>query len=131
MSQKIPQKKYSLFVLAVLLLLLGGVAVAVGSQSFMIRSLGLSAVIVSLYLVRISNVHTRSVLVATNDPATNRPGYLTWIFGFGLLLLLGISYLLMYIDAFHGGQAVWPLYLFAGVVIASAGVWGYIASKFV
>src|ERR1700737_4300178 len=131
MPQKIPQKRYGLFVLAVLLLLLGGAALFVGSHNITIRFLGLAAVMASTYLVRISNVHTRSTLAVTSDQATKRQGYLMWIVGFVLLLLAGGSYLLMYIDSLHGGHTAWPVYLFAGVGIVCAGVWGYIASKLV
>jgi hypothetical protein len=131
MSQKVPQKRYSLFVLAIFLLLLGGAALFMGSHNFTIRSLGLAAVIAAMYFARISNVRSRSAVAVTSGQATKRPGYLMWIVGFALLLLAGGSYLLMYIDALHGGHTGWPAYLFAGVGIACAGVWGYIASKLV
>jgi putative flippase GtrA len=79
-------------------------------------------------------------MVSRNSPAaltlkathaTKRQGYLMWIVGFVLLLLAGVSYLLMYIDSLHGGHTAWPVYLFAGVGIVCAGVWGYIASTLV
>jgi hypothetical protein len=125
------QKRYSLFVLAVFLLLLGGAALWVGSHNFTIRSLGLAAVMASAYLFRTSNVHTRSTLAVTSDQATRGPGYLMWIVGFALLLLAGVSYLLLYDDSLHGSHTVWPVYLFAGVGIACVGVWGAIAAKLV
>jgi hypothetical protein len=125
------QKRYSLFVLAILLLLSGGAALLAGSHNFAIRSLGLAAVMVSAYLFRIANVHTRSAMAGKIRPATSGPGHLTWIVGFTLLLLAWVSYLLLYIDALHGSHAAWPVYLFAGVGIACVGVWGAIAAKLV
>jgi hypothetical protein len=131
MSQKIPQKRYGLFVLAILMGLSGVAALSMGPKYSAIRSFAGVGFIVAVYLIRVSNVHTRSTLAVTCDQATKRPGYLVWIVGFALLLLAGVSYLLMYIDALHEGHTVWPVYLFAGVAIACAGAWGYIASKLV
>jgi hypothetical protein len=129
-SFKMPKKRYGLFVLAILLLLLG-LTLFVGSNNFTIRSLGFAALMGSLHLVRISNVHRSTSLNITSDQAANHLGYPMWILGFALLLLWGVFYLLLYIDALHGSQTVWPVYLFAGVGIACAGIWGYIASKLV
>jgi len=53
-----------------------------------------------------------------------------WFAGIALSLLAGVSYLLMYIDALHGGHTAWPAELFFGVGIACAAVWGCIISKF-
>jgi hypothetical protein len=133
MSQKIPQtqKRYSLFVLAILLLLLGGAALSIGPKYSAIRSFAGVAFIVAVYLIRVSNVHTRSTLAVSSNPASNRPGRLMWIVGFALLVVLGISFLYLYKDALDGYHEVLPVYLFAGVGIACAGVWGYIASKLV
>lgn len=133
-SQKAPQKRQGLFVLAILLLLSGGAAVFVGFHNSTIRSLGVVAIMASMYLVRISRVHDRSVLpIASGQEvdfnATESPGRLAWAAGIGLLLLLGVSYLLMYIDALHGGHTAWPVYLFAAVGLACACAWGYIAAK--
>jgi len=126
-------KKYGLFALAVVLLLLGAAALYVGSHNFTIRSFGLAALLVSVYLVRESRVYARSASEASDEradfTASNGPGRLAWVFGIALLPLTGISYLLMYIDALHGGSAAWPAYVFAGFAFACAGAWGYIASK--
>jgi len=130
-SRRLPKRRYGLLFLAIFLLLLFGASFFVGSNNFTTRSLGFAALMASMYILRIPNVLAPSALVITSDQATNHLGYLMWIFGFALLLLLGVSYLLMYIDALHGGHTVWPVYLFAGVAIACAGVWGYIASKLV
>jgi hypothetical protein len=54
-----------------------------------------------------------------------------WLIGVALLVLAGVSYWLLYIDALHGGHAGWPVYMFAGVSLAAAGVWSYIVTKLV
>jgi len=54
-----PRKKYGFFVLAIVLLLLGGVGLYLGAHNFSIRVLGLAALLASGYFVRISHVHDR------------------------------------------------------------------------
>jgi hypothetical protein len=134
MPQKVPQKRYSLFILAILLLLSGGIAVLVEPHDFAIRCLGLAAIMASVYLGRISHVHDRAAFSVgggqeADVKATKRPGRLAWAVGVALLLLAGVSYLLMYIDALHGGHEAWPVYVFGGVTVACAIVWGYLAAK--
>lgn len=130
MAAKMPQKRYGLYVLAVLLFLLGA-PFLVGSHNFTIKLIGFAAFMAAMYLIRISNVRARSAIAVTSDQASTRPGYLAWIVGFAMLLLAGVSYLLLHIDALHRGHTVWPVYLFAGAALGCAGVWGYIASKLV
>ncbi len=120
--------------LAILLLLSGGATLYVGSHNFAIRSFGLVAIMASVYLVRASHVHTRSASSVASgqgadSKAAGRPGRLAWLIGVALLLLAGVSYWLMYVDALHGGHTVWPAYMFAGVGLACSVVWGYIAAK--
>jgi len=122
MSQKISQtqKRYSLFVLAILLLLLGGAALSMGPKYSAIRSFAGVAFVVAVYLTRVSNVHARSTLAVTSDPASNRLGRLMWIVGFALLVVLGISFLYLYKDALDGYHEVLPVYLFAAALKQSS-----------
>ena len=134
MSQKIQQKRYSLFILAILLFLSGGAALVIGSNNFAIRSVGIVAFIGGTYLVRISNVHTRSasLLAGPGQEAFkegNGPGRLAWAVGWASLAMLGLSFFFLNSDALHGGRTAWPVYLFAGVGVACAIVWGYIAAS--
>ena len=135
-SQKAPRKRYGLFILAVLILLSGGAALYVGSHDFMIRSLGLVAILVSVYLVRISHVHDRSDFSGTSGrsadiKAAKGPGRLLWIVSLALLPILAASYLYMDYVAAHGGYTGLPAYLFAGVIVICATVWGYLATRMI
>jgi hypothetical protein len=133
-SQNVARKRYSLFVLAILLLLLGGAAIYVGSYNYPIRGLGAVAVLASVYLVRISHVHDRSGFPEANVRGTDLktakgPGRLLWIISIALVPLLGAAYFLLHIDAVNGGHEAWPADVFAGVGLACAIVWGYLAAK--
>ncbi len=134
MPQGVPRKRYGLFVLAVLVLLSGGMALAVGSHDYTIRSLGLVAVLASTYLLRISNVHTRSASpVASRQGADFKPikspGRLVWAVGVALVPILGVSFRYLYNDAVHGGHTALPVYVFAGVIVACASFWSYLLSR--
>jgi hypothetical protein len=133
-SQKVAGKRYGLFVLAILLLLLGGVGQYAGSHNPPIRALGVVAIMVSVYLVRISHVHDRSSLPGASDPRTDLkiakgPGRLLWIISLALVPLLGAAFFLLHIDAVNGGHEAWPVDVFAGVGLACAVVWGYLVAK--
>lgn len=133
-SQNVVHKRYGLFVLAILLLLVGGVGIYLGSHNYPIRVLGLVAIMASVYLVRISYVHDRLGLSPASGPGkdvktTRRPGRLLWIVSLALVPLLAASSFLLHNDAVNGGHDTWPADLFAGVVLVCAGVWGYLAAK--
>jgi hypothetical protein len=133
-SQNVSGKRYGLFVLAILILLLGGVGIYVGSHNYPIRALGLVAVMASAYLVRISHVHDRSDSPEASGRGKNlktvkAQGRLLWIVSLALVPLLGAAFFLLHIDAVNGGHEAWPADVFAGVVLACAVVWGYLAAK--
>jgi hypothetical protein len=135
MNQAAPKKKYGLFALAILLLLLGALTCFLGSKSFVIRSLGLMACMASVYLVRASNVHkTRSLSVETagvveGERIKRRPGRLLWTLAGALALLWVASLLYLYLDTLHGDHDVQPIYLFAAVSLAGTIVWPYLITK--
>ncbi|HKS80239.1 MAG TPA: hypothetical protein VJR23_01930 [Candidatus Acidoferrales bacterium] len=129
-----PQKRHWLFVLAVLLLLAGGAALLVGPKNFGVWSLGLVACIVSVYLIRVSNVHSRSASAATGSEgaglkARKGRGRLMWIIGAALLPVAGASFFYLYQDALHGYHDTTPVYVFAGVAALCAVVWSYLVSR--
>ena len=133
-SQKVVRKRYGLFVLAILLLLLGVVGNYLGSHNFPIRVLGLISVMASIYLARISRVHNGSRLPEAGGPGKNYkiekgPGRLLWIVSLAFVPLLGASVFLLHIDAVNGGHEAWPADVFAGVGLASAIVWGCLVAK--
>ena len=133
-SQKITQKRYSLFILAILLFLLGVAALVIGSNNFAVRSVSIVAFIAGTYLVRISNVHTRSAssLAGPGQVAFkegNGPSRLAWAVAWASLVMLGLSFFFLNSDALHGGRAAWPVYMFGGVALVCAFAWAYIASS--
>ena len=133
MSQTAPQKRYGLFSLAILLLLLGGAFFFVGSGAFVFRFLGALACIASIYLIRISNVRDRPFSVVGSvqiSGSTPRPGRLTWSIGVLSVLLAGASFLYLYNDALHGYHELLPVYVFAGTAFACALVCSYLVSRF-
>lgn len=134
MSQKLTRKRYSLFVLAILLGLSGVAVLIVGPKYSVIRSFAGVAFIVGVYLIRVSNVHTRFTLAATSDQGTdseakNGRGRLMWIIGAALLPVAGASFFYLYQDALHGYHEVLPVYVFAGVAALCALLWSYLISK--
>jgi hypothetical protein len=129
MSQKAPRKRYGLFVLAILMGLSGVAVLLMGPKYSAIRFLAGVAFIVSVYLIRVSNVHTRSTLAASSDPAIERPGRLMWFVGAALLVVWGISFLYLYKDALDGYHGISAVYIFAGVAVACILFWSYLASR--
>lgn len=127
------RKTYGLMSLAVLLFSLGGAALFFEPHNYVIRSLGLLAILGGVPLVRTSRVHARDPVPADGQwidvTASKGPSRTTWSIGIALLVLAGISLLLLYLDGLHGGHSEWPVYLFAGVVLACAGVWSAILAK--
>jgi hypothetical protein len=131
-SQNMAPKRYGLFVLAILLLMLGGVGIYFGSHNFPIRALGLATIMASTYFVRISHVHDRSGLPHATGQGielkTEGPGRLLWIVSLALVPLLGAAFVLMHIDFVNGGHEAWPVDVFAGVGLVCAIVWSYLAA---
>lgn len=115
-------KTYGLRIASFLLLLLGGAALYLGHHNPAIGPLAGIATVASVYLGRISR---RPDSFAAGK-ASGRPARWLWILSIALLFLAGVSLLSLYIDALNGGQEVWPLYMFSGVVALGAVVWSYV-----
>ena len=132
-SQNVARKRYGLLVPALLLLLLGGVGIYLGSHNYAIRALGLVAIMGSTYLVRISRVGDRSGFPEasgrTMELTTEGPRRWLWIVSLVLVPLLGAAFFLMHIDFANGGHEAWPVYVFAGVALACAIVWSYLGAR--
>lgn len=127
-SRDVVRNRHGLVVLAILLLLLAGVVLYFGSHNYLIRDMVLVAIMASVYLARISRVHERSGLPEASGRGKG-PGPLLWIVSLALVPLLAASAFLQHIDAANGGHEAWPVDVFAGVVLACAGVWGCLAAK--
>lgn len=130
MTANTQEKRHGVYALAILVLVLGAVTFYLGSGSFAIQTLGLAALLVSLYLVRLSNVHARPAsALAARQAAANRPGRLIWIISLALIPALGLSFFLLYEDSRHGSHQTWPLYLFAGIALICVGFWSALGAK--
>ena len=127
MSQTTPRKRYGLYSLAILFLVLGAACFITGYRSFAIRSLGLVALMVSAYFVRISKVHASPVPAIRGKGS----GRLAWTIAIALVPAAGMSYLYLHNDAIHGYHEALPVYVFAGVALACAIVWAYLVAKMV
>jgi hypothetical protein len=134
MIQTAAQKRYGLFLLAIIFFLFGIVGLLLGSNNFAIRTVAVVGFIVGVYLVRMSNVHAGPAPTFEADQfvptrGKSRPGRLMWMVGVTFLLLAGASFVYLYQDALHGYNEVLPVYLFAGIGLACALIWSYLASK--
>ena len=128
------RKKYALFALGVVLLVLGGIAFFIFSNSFAIRSLGAMACIASAYFVSISNIHmvsmsSRSSASIASSRSKAVVGRTPWILGVLVLSGSAASFVLLYRDGENGYRDIFPVYLFAIVMAVCALVWGYIVAK--
>ena len=57
------------------------------------------------------------------------PGWGLWTAGAALAAGALVSYSLMIESQAHGGRTVWPVYAFAGFVLAGAAVWSILGTK--
>lgn len=122
------RKRYALRALAILLVLVAAASFVLGSHNFIIRSFGLLALLAGAQLARMSRAQSPA-FGRPDLTGSSWPGRVVWLLGLGVLVLAGLSFWLLYVDALHGGHAIWPIYVFAGVALACVGIWGYIASK--
>lgn len=123
-------------ILALFLILVGSVALYVGSHNLIIiiQALAFALFVASAYLVRKSRVRDRTqqseaIMQGPDFKPAGGPGRLAWGLSLSMVPLLAISYFLMYEDALHGGKTGWPAFLFAGVIIACCIVWGYLVAQ--
>ena len=129
-SPHVGRKKYGLFVLAIIMILLGVAGVYLGSNNYLIRVLGLVSLLVSVYVVRLSRVHHESTLLKSNAVEYGGPSRSLWIVSLALVPLLGASAFVLNMDAVHGGHEAWPADVFAGVVLVCAVVWAALVSSY-
>ncbi len=133
-SKETPRKRHYLFVLAIVILIFGGAALFIWSNNFLIRSASIVACIVSVYLVRISNVHARPSLgvvgeLEAESKFAKRPKRMMWIIGVALLAAVGGAFSELYSDALRGYHEVFPVYLFSGAAIVCIAFWSYLISR--
>jgi hypothetical protein len=146
------------FVTGVVLLVLSLVMLVLGGRDPLARALGGAAILVSLYVVRISNVtrvpyttvadiegETQSANI--EEPVTHRAPFtsfddllvdprskkriarIRWAIFSALLLLTVISIVCLNRDMAHGGDEVWPVYAFVGFVMVFGLYCYYLATQ--
>lgn len=121
--------RYGLFAVGAILLVLGGIAFLINDRS--IRPIGIGAILLSTYLVRMSTIRGRSAqgAGAVAVKATERSSRLLWVVSLALLPVAIIAFLYLENDAAHGYHQVLPVYVFAGVAVLCAAVWSSLVSK--
>ena len=126
------KRRHGLFALAILLLLLAVPAFIVGWNNTPLRTLSMMLLVFSVYCVRLSRSDSATIANRqTGQYLGTRPSQAIWIASITLLLVLGMSSVFLYRSAVQGYHEGWPVYLFAGVAMACALVWGYLVSLLV
>jgi hypothetical protein len=124
------KRNASLFISAIVLLLLAGAALVMASNDVAIRSLAMLACVGSVYCFRRSNSSARSgSLTATTQQTRSGPGRSIRIVSIVLLPVLGLSFVWLYSDAVRGYHQILPVYCFAGVAIVCALCWSYLVAR--
>ncbi len=124
-------RRNGLFALAVVLLIIGGIAFFIGPNVPAIRPIAIGARLVSVYLIRLSGARGRSALGTdvVGSSASKNPNRSLWVASAALLLAGVVAFLCLLNDAAHGYHQVWPVYFFAGVACVCIVVWSYLAAS--
>jgi len=110
--------RYELLVLAIVLLIVGGITSAMSGRSLAVLAFGLLMIVASVPLVRHSNVNPLIRTRPANDVGRRRIG-LAWTWGILSLLALCSSLYLLHTDALEGKHQVWPWTVTHGVLFAA------------
>lgn len=119
-SPRVPRKRCGLFVLAVVLLAVGGIATALSNHSALLFACGLLMVVGSVPLVRHSNIRPRMAMGSARDMDGRRVGPLAWILGLVAILALGLSLYLLHSDAIKVPHRAWVWTVAHGILFAVA-----------
>jgi hypothetical protein len=113
---------------------LAAVALLLGSSYPSIRPLAGLLCIAGAYLGRMSNRQgsqsfANVPVAGVGFDEQKRFRRLLWVLSIALVPLLAVSLILMYVDQANGGNETWPVYVFGGVSLACAAVWGGLAGN--
>ncbi|HTB95964.1 MAG TPA: hypothetical protein VK716_03080 [Terracidiphilus sp.] len=127
-------RRNGLFALAVVLLMISGVALFLGSHVPVSRPLGIGAGLVSAYLIRLSWPSGRSgfgtVEADFNSGKTGKIPNRALLVASAVSLLAAIVALSCLMnDAAHGYHQVWPVYFFAVVACVCTVVWSLLVAS--
>ena len=122
------RKRKAKFLLALLIILIGGSVMYKGDHDPRIRAFGLAIVLLAVQIGKVANDQYRASLnlnsVDVDRPkSSNALTRVLWIVSLCLVPILGIAWYLLDSDARHGGHVAWPAGLFAGVGLVCAVVW--------
>jgi hypothetical protein len=128
------KKRYVLFLVAIVLLLSGVAVNIIYLNDFLLRSVGLTLVLVGVGLIKASNVLGLIGLRATNDSFATTverkgPGPLAWAVAIASAAGLVVLYLCMLQSDRAGGHDVWPVYAFGLCAFVATLAVGYFAAK--
>lgn len=131
---KVRHRFYAFRVSAAVLIIFAIIAFILEANHFWIESLSFLAILASVWLVRRSNEYARRARGQANEkrsPAerAKQIGATSWALAGASLVACGIFYIVMYLDALHGGREGWPAYAFGGAAVALALTTGNIAAK--
>lgn len=102
-------------------------------SSFGLRMVALGLMMLAVVLSRSRWAHPGAAprVGVRVGPRTGWPGPWWWFAGVVLVVGALVSYVLMFVSQAHGGYVVWPLFAFAGFILAGATVWGILVNKLV
>jgi hypothetical protein len=131
--QRPNRRKFTLLTVAFLLLALAGAGMAMGGNSFAIRSLAMVAALTGVACVRRINVHepsgsaTEASQRAGSSLATliGRP---IGVIGIILVPIMAMASFFLYRDAVQGYHQSWPLYFFFWTGFICSLCWAYLVS---
>jgi len=118
-----------LMALAVFLFLLFVLSFFFVAHTSAIRSVGGFLGVISMLLLRKAKGRGRSAVedapgkTFTLSSIQDRPSRLAWGVGVAILVLTGVSFVILHNDAVHGGDALWPLGLFAALMVVGFAYW--------
>ena len=106
--------------LAIILLVVGGIASAMSGHSLLILALGLVVIVISVLLVRRSNINPLMPTGVARDRGRRRVGTLAWTWGVLSLLSLCIALYFLHRDALEGEHQLWLWTVAHGILFAVA-----------
>lgn len=131
---KVRRVWYMLRAFAITLIIFAIVIFLLWPNIFGFRLLGLLMILISVWVVRISNTYVRRAQGQVEDDKSQnktarRVGLLGWLLAAGSFIACAAFYLVMYVDALHGGKEGWPAYAFGCAALALAVTGSYVIMK--
>jgi len=128
MPDQTSRERYSLYVLAIALLVIGIAAQAPVFRHSALSSMGILTILASVGLFRMSGVrpNTHAELA---DRAEPRVTWRAWLVLAAAFVAVALSWYAMRVDAEHGGAQAWPAYAFFAAILVSGITGGYVVMR--